>query len=171
MNIKDNKELQELFENNSVTIRKTEQTIGRLPSQEELGTYIKTYVLDSVGELSVETTNTIKEDTAIAKNKTPLIDGPEGTVYNVWLVSLEKWIELYGIEPTYDEQPYTKIKTNRALLIDDNVLRILGSADGKSALIDVSWSYDGMYVYRGGYLVDAGYGITPDDFNKTYEKV
>ena len=170
MNIKDNKVLQELFENNSVTIRKTEQTIGRLPSQEELGKEIKTYVL-SDGGLSVETTNIIKEGMVIAKNKTLLIDGPEGTLYNVWLMSLEKWIELYGVKPLLFECAYTKIKTNRALLIDDNVLKILGTTNDKSALIDVSWSDAGMIVYKDGYLVDAEYGITPNDFNKTYEEV
>ena len=46
MNIKDNKELQELFENNSVTIRKTAYTIGRVPHEHEIGNELYTYVLN-----------------------------------------------------------------------------------------------------------------------------
>ena len=172
MNIKDNEVLQELFENNSVTIKKTAYTIGRVPHGHEIGNKLYTYVLNDVGEVVVETTNIIKAGMVIAKNPMCIIDDSHTTlVHNEWAMSNERWIELYGIEPTYDEQPYTKIKTNRALLIDDNVLKILGTTDNKSALIDVSWSDDGMIVYKDGYLVDAGYGITPDDFNKTYEKV
>lgn len=57
----------------------------------------------------------------------------------------------------------------KALEIDDSVLSILGSKDGKTAKIAVDWSEEGMTVYKGGVLTDQGYGIAPDELAATYQ--
>ena len=57
------------------------------------------------------------------------------------------------------------------LKIDTEMLKLMGSKDGKTATIKVSWSDNGMTVYKDGYLANYEYGIAPEEMKETYERV
>ena len=50
----------------------------------------------------------------------------------------------------------------RAVQITDDILTLLGSEDGWSAVVTVPKVGGEMRVHRGEYLTDAGYSITPE---------
>ncbi len=143
-------------------------TLGRLPNHSEIGTDLYTFVSDDNDGYKIETTNTISADHVIARNEQPVADG----IYNEWLVPAEKWKELYGKPPESEQfAPFKRIATIKAIKIDETILTLLGSTDNESATIYVSWSEDGMKVYKNGYLTEAGYGIAPKEMEETYEPV
>lgn len=49
------------------------------------------------------------------------------------------------------------------------MLELLGSEDGNTAMIKVSWDEKGMKVYKDGYLADYEYGIAPHEMQENYE--
>ncbi|WP_434362629.1 hypothetical protein NF212_19945 [Parasalinivibrio latis] len=150
------------------TFRKKAVTFGRLPYNEEIDTDFPTYVSNGKGGYKLETTNVVTEDVVIARNPKPVV----GHIYNQWLVPFSKWKEIYGKLPSSsDFKPYQRLKTIKAIKIDDQILTLLGSKDGKTARIKVSWNPDGMIVYKGGYLANGEYGIAPEEMLASYEKV
>lgn len=92
-------------------------------------------------------------------------------VYNEWLVPKSTWIKNYGTMATNEFKSYQKKSSIIAILIDDELLKILKSTDGKTAKIKVDWNKEGMTVYKGGYLTDKGYGIAPEEFLSTYKEL
>ncbi|CAM3569559.1 hypothetical protein [Parendozoicomonas haliclonae] len=149
--------------------RKKAPTLGRLPAPGEVGMLLPTKVSDGQGGAVQETINYIREDHVIARNPEPVVPG----VYNEWLVKKVDWLESYGALPTSNRtfKPFTRKAVIRAILIDDEVLRLLGSEDGETALIHVGWSPEGMRVFRNGYLTRSGYGIAPEEMEETYRRV
>ena len=148
--------------------RKKALTYGRLPHRSELGRTFPTYVADENGKPKLETENEVSDTVVIARNPEPV----SGAVFNEWLVPKDKWEATYGEIPEYSQfAPFKRLKTIKAIPITDNVLTLLGSEDGKTAVIAVEWNELGMKVYKGGYLADGGYGIAPDEMAKTYEEV
>ncbi|KLV05557.1 hypothetical protein ABT56_11365 [Photobacterium aquae] len=148
--------------------RKKAVTYGRLPHKVELGTVMPTYVAGSDGKPKLETENTITETVVIARNPLPV----SGAVFNEWLVPQDKWVETYGELPSFNTfMPFKRLKMIKAIPITEDVLTLLGSTDGETAVIAVDWNKEGMTVYKDGYLADGGYGIAPDEMQKTYERV
>jgi hypothetical protein len=93
-------------------------------------------------------------------------------VFNQWLVPKAKWVDTYGQLPESTQfQSFKRIKTIKAIKIDTEMLDLMGSEDGQTATIKVSWSDDGMKVYKDGYLANYEYGIAPDEMKATYELV
>ena len=148
--------------------RKKAVTLGRLPHKVEMGKQFPTYVAGEDGKPVLETENTVTDDVVIARNPLPVV----GAVYNEWLVPKDAWQSTYGELPMFDTfMPFKRIKSIKAIPITDDILNLLGSADGETAVIDVEWNDAGMKVYKDGYLTDGGYGIAPEEMLRTYEKV
>ncbi|MGR5145271.1 hypothetical protein ACQKP8_01830 [Photobacterium alginatilyticum] len=148
--------------------RKKALTYGRLPHHSEIGRAFPTYVADEAGKPVLETENELSDAVVIARNPDPV----SGAVFNEWLVPKDKWETTYGKLPEFTEfEPFKRIKTIRAIPITDEVLTMLGSENGDTAVIAVEWNDKGMTVYKGGYLADGGYGIAPEEMAKTYEEV
>ena len=163
----DNEVIMGMFETNAITIQKKALTSGRLPTEDEVGQELITYVADSEGNVKEETRNVITADVVIARNPTPVADG----VYNEWLIDKETWLKNYGVEATTEMKEYQKLGTIQALPITEEVLKELGSIDGETAMIEVSWSDSGMEIYKGGMLCDQGYGLAPSEYKNTYQVV
>jgi len=150
------------------TFAKKAKTRGRLPTALEIGAEFPTYVADGKGSYVVETRNRITDDVVIASKTTPIVDD----VYNQWLVPKASWRSTYGALPVSSEfQSFKRIKTIQAIKIDAEMLKLMGSEDGNTAIIKVSWSEDGMKVYKDGYLANYEYGIAPEEMKETYELV
>lgn len=148
--------------------RKKAVTLGRLPHAVEMGKPFPTYVAGEDGKPKLETENVVSEGIVIARNPEPVI----GAVYNEWLVPQDIWTKNYGELPLFDSfMPFKRVKTIKAIPITEEVLNWLGSQDGSTAIIAVDWNEQGMTVYKNGYLSDGGYGIAPDEMEKTYERV
>jgi len=148
--------------------RKKALTYGRLPHRSEMGRVLPTYVADGNGKPKLETENVVSDDVVIARNPEPV----SGAVFNEWLVPKDKWETTYGELPLFVEfAPFKRVKTIKAIPITEDVLTLLGSEDGETAVIAVEWNEQGMKVYKDGYLADGGYGIAPDEMAKTYEEV
>ncbi|WP_117232586.1 hypothetical protein [Vibrio maerlii] len=146
--------------------RKKTPTLGRLPAEAELGKAFPTYVSDGKGGYSLETENTMTNDVVIASMPKPIV----GEIYNQWLVPQDVWVNTYGELPTSTEfKPFKRIKTIKAIKIDEDMLELMGSENGKSAIIKVSWDENGMKVYKDGYLADYEYGIAPQEMKENYE--
>lgn len=160
-------EIMAKFEHAQIFSKKA-KTRGRLPRAEEINSVFLTYVSDSKGGYMVETRNNMTNDVVIASKTTPIIDD----IYNQWLVPKATWISTYGELPVSSEfQSFKRIKTIQAIKIDADMLKLMGSEDGETATIKVSWSEDGMKVYKDGYLANSEYGIAPDEMKETYELV
>ncbi|WP_064609501.1 hypothetical protein [Photobacterium sp. J15] len=148
--------------------RKKAFTLGRLPHPSEIGRKLPTYVADENGKPKLETENVISSDVVIARNPEPV----SGAVFNEWLVPKEKWQETYVELPDQMRfMPFQRAKTIKAIPITDDILTLLGSEDGETAVIAVEWNDQGMMVYKDGYLTDGGYGIAPEEMDKTYEEI
>ncbi len=147
---------------------KSDRLLGRLPADHEIGQSFVTYVSDGNGRVHQETSNTITDSIVIARMPKSIAEG----FYNEWLVPKDKWKKTYENKPlTTEFQPYKRTATFKAFLIDDEVLQLLGSTDGETAVIHVSWDPKGMTVYKDGYLANYEYGIAPEEMKKNYEKV
>ncbi len=148
--------------------RKKAVTLGRLPHKVEMDKQFPTYVAGEDGKPVLETQNTVTEDVVIARNPSPVV----GAVYNEWLVPKETWQSTYGELPMFDTfMPFKRVKSIKAIPITEDILSLLGSLDGETAVIDVDWNDAGMKVYKDGYLTDGGYGIAPEEMKNTYEKI
>lgn len=158
-------EIMNKFESADLYVKKS-ATLGRLPEASELGSDFPTYVSDGKGGYSLETRNVMTDSVVIASMPEPIV----GEVYNQWLVPKDTWQKTYGNLPTSTEfKPFKRIKTIKAIKIDDEMLKLLGSEDGKTAIIKVSWDEQGMKVYKDGYLADYEYGIAPQEMQENYE--
>lgn len=158
-------EIMNKFESADLYVKKS-ATLGRLPEASELGSDFPTYVSDGKGGYSLETRNVMTDSVVIASMSEPIV----GEVYNQWLVPKDTWQKTYGNLPTSTEfKPFKRIKTIKAIKIDDELLKLLGSEDGKTAIIKVSWDEQGMKVYKDGYLADYEYGIAPQEMQENYE--
>ncbi len=143
-------------------------TLGRLPKHEELGKDFPTYVADGKGGYTLETNNVMTDNVIVASMHKPIV----ADVYNQWLIPKEVWTETYGALPTSTEfAPFKRVVPIKAIKIDDSMLKLLGSDDGKTAVIKVSWDDKGMKVYKDGYLADYEYGIAPKEMQENYELV
>lgn len=158
-----------LLDTDSVTYQKKAITLGKLPS-DMVGDTLVTYVKGENG-ITQESEMTIEKNHVIARNPHCLgqLDGVD--VYNEWAMDKSIWLTNYGVEPTDEFVPYKKVALVKAVVINDEILQLLGSEDGQTARISVSWNDDGMEVYKGGVLTDQGYGIAPDELKQTYEMV
>ena len=160
-------EIMARFEHAQVFVKK-DKTLGRLPTDTEMGSVFPTYISDTKGGFIVETSNRVTNDIVIASKITPIVDN----IYNQWLVPKSTWVKTYGELPVSSEfQSFKRIKTIKAILIDTEMLKLMGSKDGKTATIKVSWSDNGMTVYKDGYLANYEYGIAPEEMKETYERV
>lgn len=147
---------------------KKAKTLGRLPTENEVGSDFPTYVADGKGGYIVETRNLVTGDVVIASKEEPIVEG----IFNQWLVPKTKWVETYGELPvSTDFESFKRIKTIKAIKIDEEMLKLMGSEDGLTATIKVGWSDDGMKVYKDGYLANYEYGIAPEEMKATYELV
>jgi hypothetical protein len=169
-----NEEISKMLEENSTEIFKKAITLGSnyadAKSSVEDNKLI-THVKNDEGKIVEETRNDLSADVVVARNPEPLGELNGATVYNEWLVPKETWLKNYGVDATNQFEEYQKLGTIKALEIDDKVLKILGSTDGSTAKIAVSWSDEGMDVYKGGVLTDQGYGIAPLELKATYAPV
>ncbi|MFA0039346.1 hypothetical protein [Vibrio sp. 10N.261.52.A1] len=159
-------EIMQQFETAELYVKKS-VTLGRLPAESEIGTEFPTYVSDGEGGYSLETNNVMTDDVVIASMPKAIVDD----VFNQWLVPKETWISSYGSLPTSTTEfkPFKRIKTTKAIKIDAEMLELMGSEDGKTAVIKVSWDEKGMKVYKDGYLADYEYGIAPHEMQENYE--
>lgn len=91
--------------------QKSAKTLGRIPSDFEIGRELHTFVLNKDGAPVREATNIISEDVVIARNPEELysyitggyINEHRETYYNEWLVPKETWIKNYGRLPESKE--------------------------------------------------------------------
>jgi len=75
------------------------------------------------------------------------------------------------MDVNFEFKPYKKTITNNVIVINDEILNILGSKDGKTAQLAISWDTNGMLVHKGDFLFDAGYAVDKREFNNTYEVI
>ena len=164
----ENSEIQALLAEIGFNVRKKGITLARLPTPDEIGANFDTFTeKDSV--ISKETGNVLKDDSVIGRNPTPLSDGS----FNEWVIPKATFLTNYGKLPesTQEYSPFVKIIGNRVIVIDEAVLNILKSDDGKSATLGISWDENGMVVSLGDYLFDAGYGVNKREYDNTYEEI
>lgn len=159
-----NKKIMNLFKNNAVEIYKKSVTLGRLPSDNEIDKILITYISDNNGSFKEETRNKITENVVIARNPKPIISN----IYNEWLVPKDIWKKNYGVDAVKEFKEYQKLGTIKAIEITSDILNELGSIDGLTAKIEVSWNANGMKVFKGGFLTDQGYAISPKELESTY---
>ncbi|MEZ8295430.1 hypothetical protein AB6D11_16500 [Vibrio splendidus] len=165
-------EIMKQFETAELYVKKS-VTLGRLPTESEIGIDFLTYVSDGEGGYSIETNNVMTDSVVIASMPRAIVDD----VFNQWLVPKETWISSYGSLPTSTTEfkpfkpfkPFKRIKTIKAIKIDAEMLELLGSEDGSTAMIKESWDEKGMKVYKDGYLADYEYGIAPHEMQENYE--
>ncbi|MEZ9353111.1 hypothetical protein AB4182_16240, partial [Vibrio splendidus] len=140
-------EIMQQFETAELYVKKS-VTLGRLPAESEIGIDFPTYVSDGEGGYSIETNNVMTDSVVIASMPKAIVDD----VFNQWLVPKETWISSYGSLPTSTTEfkPFKRIKTIKAIKIDAEMLELLGSEDGNTAMIKVSWDEKGMKVYKDG---------------------
>ena len=152
--------------------RKKAVTLGRLVRPEEVGQELVTYVPDKeTGGIRKETSNVMSEDQIVSRNPDTIGTDGDHDVYNEWLQGKATWLKNYGELPPSSNgfTPFKKLALIEAAPVDETILEMLGSTDGKTALLGVSWGEGFMEVYLGGYIATAGYGISPADMNSTYE--
>lgn len=149
--------------------QKTAVTLGRLPKVDEIDQVFITYVSDGLHGVREETRNIVSHDKVIARNYAPIIPGK----YNEYLLSKDEWVNKYGELPLSAEafSSHRRETVIKCILIDDEILRLIGSEDGESARIHVDWSDYGMRVYKGGFLTDTGYGISKQEMESSYERL
>jgi hypothetical protein len=174
INILENEKILGLLKETTKIMRKKAVTLGSLTPDEntsiENGVLI-TYVKSSNGGIVEETRNTLKEGFVIARNPEVIGEKDGKKIYNEWLVPKDTWLKNYEKEPTNEFKPYKKQVLVKMVVIDQEILEILGSNDGETAKIAVDWTTEGMTVYKGGVLTDSGCGIAPQELNETYEDV
>ncbi len=127
-----------------------------------------TYVDDGKGGVKKETENEITKNHIIARNPTRI----SSTVFfNDWLVPKDEWGKKYNQVPENSDtfREYKRSGNIKCIKIDDHILKLLSAEDPNFATISVSWSKEGMKVFKGGYLSDLGYGISAIDMNNTYK--
>lgn len=140
-------------------------THARLPRTSEIGKDHTTYVSDGKGGATAETSNKITDQVVVARMAQPIT----GNIYNEWLVPKDVWSQTYGALPTtHTFKGYYRSKPVSAIEITDRVLKLLGSKDGKTALISIPWDDRGMKVYKGGLLAENEYGIAPEERKQNY---
>lgn len=158
--------------NEGETYQKSAKTGLRNPQVSELGNTFNTYVLKD-GALRVESTNTVTEDTVMARNP-GIIGQMEGKdVYNEWLIPKATAIKNYSQEIVSnlgdDFSYHKKQATIKAIELTPEVMKKLG-VEGDVLNIKVSWSPEPMVAHVGDFLTDSGYSISSHDMNTTYEK-
>lgn len=158
--------------NEGETYQKSAKTGLRNPQVSELGNTFNTYVLKD-GALRVESTNTVTEDTVMARNP-GIIGQMEGKdVYNEWLIPKATAIKNYSQEIVSnlgDDFIYHKKQaTIKAIELTPEVMKKLG-VEGDVLNIKVSWSPEPMVAHVGDFLTDSGYSISSHDMKTTYEK-
>ena len=159
-------EIQALLKENSFRVIKKAKTLARLPKESEIGKNFDTFV-EKKGIIVKESDATITKNSVIARNPVPLSNGS----FNEWPMDIETFQKNYGCKPTFEFKPYKKTITNNVIVIDDEILNILGSKDGKTAQLAISWDTNGMLVHKGDFLFDAGYAVDKREFNNTYEVI
>lgn len=167
-----NEEVKAMIEQGG-TYQKSAKTGLRNPQISELGNTFNTYVLKD-GALRVESTNTVTEDTVVARNPGVIgqMDGKD--VYNEWLVPKATAIKNYGehvVSNLKDDFTYhRKQATIKAIPLTEDVMKKLG-VEGDILNIKVSWSPEPMVAHVGDFLTDGGYSVSAHDMKNTYEKV
>lgn len=165
----DNKIIKSIIDNSDSYVKK-EKTLLRKPNPWEIGTTIITYVKDG-DNIRIESSSPVNQDSIIAKNPNQFFDSAGKIFYNIWPINIEVVKKNYGeIEDdlTFEFQPFQKIKSLKAVQIDDNIISILGCND--KIEIDVSWSDKPMIAIKGDYLTDGGYSISAENM-KDYEEL
>jgi adenosine deaminase len=197
-NLDDNEQLQHLFTTKGRLARKTVPTLGRLTQEAEVGQVLTTYVGKTAAELEVlqadgysdeviklddgsfaviEDQPTITHGVVVSRNVQPVgyVDGKP--LYNEWTQPVTQWMDSYQARPTQEFAEYQKKKTIMVLEIDNEVMAaICGDPSANSTKIHVDKVARGdrgksQEIYKGGYLFSNGYGITAQEFAKTYEWV
>ncbi|MGL5220669.1 MAG: hypothetical protein ACRC8G_14675 [Plesiomonas shigelloides] len=167
IDIKTVPEIMQAFEKPEI-YRKRTVTLGRLPQSVEIGQQFPTYVSDGKGGYKLETTNRVTDSVIVARMPFAVA----GNIYNEWLIPKDKWQETYGELPTSTKfERFKRIKTIQAIKIDERILKLLNSQDGKTATIAVSWDPKGMQVFKNGYLAEREYGIAPEEMQQNYERI
>ncbi|MGL5800637.1 MAG: hypothetical protein ACRCYN_11365, partial [Plesiomonas sp.] len=133
--VKDIPSIMQAFEH-AEEYRKRTVTLGRLPNKTEIGQQFPTYVSDGGGGYKLETTNIITESVIIARAPFAIA----GNIFNEWLVPKDKWAQIYdGIPMDTKFARFKRIKTIKAIKIDQKILALLNSQDQKTAVIAVEW--------------------------------
>ena len=145
--------------------QKSGVTLGRLKSSSDPVEFI-TYTSDGKGGYEEEGRNSA--DGVVARNPIPIVDG----IYNEWIISKDKWIELYGKLPVSDTE-FEKFKrqgTSKFIKITDEVAAMLGGTDDSGNIyLEVSWDPDGVIAKIGDYLAEGGHRVEKREFANTWE--
>lgn len=157
--------------NASPEFLKSAKTLLRRPSSDEIGTEIKTYVVDN-NTTRIEAINIITKDKVVARNPGPSI-GEVGneSVFNEWLIDRDVAIKNYGEDVVNglgnEFSIHQKKGAIRALQLDADTMRQLG-VEGDTLKISVDWSPEPMEAKIGDWLTSGGYSISENDFSNTY---
>ena len=156
------------------SFRKKEETLLRLWQLAELGTELKTWVTGKNGHPRVETVNTIKCGTVIARNPKEIgvIEGEK--LFNEWLIPIDTVEKNYGkaaVDSLTDRfQPFKKVATVKAIKLSKALFEELGGCSDSGVLkIAVSWGSGEMDAVIGDILTDAGYSVAEHHFEEGYE--
>jgi len=144
--------------------RKSGVTLGRLLCR------FVTFVSDGNGGVKVEGENT--SCGVVARNPIPIITNPV-TIYNEWIISNSKWIELYGKLPDSDTcfQEFRRKGTSKFLEITPEVAKMLGADEDGKVTIKTTWEPFSMVAEVGDYLAEAGHAVNKQEFVNTWELV
>jgi hypothetical protein len=187
-----------LEKNSAKEYIKSAETLGRIPTEKEIGVLLETLVTKDGKVVSdSETGYVISEDVVIARNPEPLDSIIVGehmfehseNRYNEWLVPKETWIKNYGKLPEKKElpknyfgnsiwvdskyyEPMKKIASIKALEVNDEIYKeletVLKKDKNNYLIMPVSWSPDGMRFGKGDFITDKGYTINGSEMKKTY---
>lgn len=147
----------------------------RLPTLEELGQELLTYVRDESQPegVRVESRNTIASSHVIARNPgvVGVLDGRE--IANEWLIERATAERNYGGDVVgslgTSFTSHRKVATVGMIPLDRTVLDLLG-VSGPELAFPVSWSEHPMVAREGDFLTDAGYSVGAHEM-ETYVRV
>lgn len=150
--------------------QKSEKTGLRNPVAEEMFRPFTTYVKDGDG-VRAESKNTVTGNDVIGRNPDPIGTGPNGPIYNEWLIPRDVAVKNYGAEAieslTGEFSNHRKSSLIRATKLTQATLDELG-VSGDILEITVDWSPEPMKAKLGDYLTDGGYSISAHDMATTY---
>jgi hypothetical protein len=150
---------------NPGTYRKKDKTLLRLPSTQEVGTTLVTYVQGDEG-VRFESETKIKSSDVIARNPDPLSNG----AFNEWPIPYRTVIDTYGdifSELGFQFYPFQKQASISAIEMTEEMFKSIGANE-----MVLTYTHNGQsrFLNAGDFLTVDGYGISASNM-KNYEKV
>lgn len=160
--------------NEGTQYQKSALTAFRLPSENEVGTTLTTFV-NHEGQVRKESATPISADVVIARNLNPIGKNADDTdIFNEWPIPKATAVKNYG-QSVVDGLSHTQFSNHKkqailkGVALTPEIMSALG-VKGDTLEIKVSWSEEPMLAKLGDVITDGGYSVSSHDM-KDYEKL